>query len=214
MPKPKLYEYFRSSASYRVRIALNIKGLDYEANNIDLRTGSHYGDYRTINPQCLVPALVMNDQVFTQSLAIIDYLEHVAPEPALLPNDPVKRAHVLEMAHVIAMDIHPINNLRVLNYLTKEFKANEEDINQWYQHWIREGFQAYTAHVQQHQASNHVSFGDQITLADVCLIPQVYNALRFGLDMSKFSEIMLIYESCLKHSAFDRARPESHPDAA
>jgi maleylacetoacetate isomerase len=208
--KPKLYDYFRSSASFRVRIALNLKGIDYHTTSIDLRTGDQKGPYQNINPQGLVPALEIDGKLFSQSLAIIDYLENKYPQTPLLPKDPANRAQVLELAYMIAMDIHPINNLRVLNYLTNELEIVEDRKLQWYHHWIRLGFEAYQTRLQNTSRLKHVSYGDDITLADVCLIPQVYNALRFGVDLSEFEGIMEVYESCMKRPAFEKAQPEAH----
>ena len=212
--KPKLFDYYRSSASYRVRIALNLKGIEYETCSINLLQGAQRNsDYKSINPQGLVPALVIDNQTITQSLAIMDYLENKYPEPALLPLDPLDRARVLELAHIVAMDIHPLNNSRVLNYLTNELKIVEDRKLQWYHHWIREGFEAFEQRLHHIRRQKHVSCGDSITIADICLIPQVYNALRFGFDMSEFVMIMNIYKSCMEIPAFQKAQPESHPDA-
>jgi maleylpyruvate isomerase len=212
--KPRLYDYFRSSSAYRVRIALNVKGIDYEHTSIDLRAGNQKEDtYKHINPQGLVPVLEMDGHLFSQSLAIIDYLENKYPEPALLPVAASKRAQVLELSHIIALDIHPINNLRVLNYLTNELQIVEDRKLQWYHHWIREGLGTFETRLQNTSRLKHFSYGDSITLADVCLIPQVYNALRFGCDMSKFKNIMQVYESCMKQAEFEKAQPDSHPDA-
>lgn len=213
--KARLYDYFRSSASYRVRIALNLKGVDYDSVHLDLRSGIHKSqDYRAVNPQGLVPALEIDGCVLTQSLAIIDYLEHVYREPALLPSNPMQRAQVLELSYIIACDIHPINNLRVLNYLTNPMEIIEDRKLQWYQHWMREGLSAYEARLKQVHRREDVSYGDTITLADVCLIPQVYNALRFDCDMSDFKSIMKVYESCMRLPEFEKASPDSHPDAS
>jgi len=211
--KPRLFDYFRSSAAFRVRIALNLKGIAYDHESIDLRQGTQRSeDYKRLNPQGLVPALLMDGHTFTQSLAIIDYLDHKYPEQPLLPLAPAERAHVLEFAYIVAMDIHPINNLRVLNYLTNELHIVEDRKLQWYHHWIREGFETYEARLQNTSRLKHVSYGDSITLADICLIPQVYNALRFDMNMSEFTGVMDVYEACMKLPAFRNAQPESHPD--
>jgi len=212
--KLKLYDYFRSSASYRVRIALNLKGVDYELHSIDLRQGhQREQEYRTVNPQGLVPAIEIDGQVLSQSLAIMDYLDQVYPEPELLPKDALKRAQVLELAYIIACDVHPINNLRILNYLTNQLQIVEDRKLQWYHHWVKEGFTAYEARLQAISRAEDVSYGDSITLADICLIPQVYNALRFDINMSEFPSIVTVYESCMRHPAFDKASPDSHPDS-
>lgn len=212
--KYKLYDYFRSSACYRVRIALNLKGIDYEHLSINLREGEQQDHvYKAINPQGLVPTLQVQGESLSQSLAIIDYLDHTYPTPELLPKDPFQRSQVLELVYMIACDIHPLNNLRVLNYLTNQLEIGEDRKLQWYHHWVNEGFAAYEAHLQALRRRQEVSFGDAITLADVCLIPQVYNALRLDVDLSGYPCIIGVYQACLQHPAFAKASPEVHPDA-
>ncbi|HNG66436.1 MAG TPA: maleylacetoacetate isomerase, partial [Thauera aminoaromatica] len=182
----KLYTYFRSSAAYRVRIALNLKGLDYEAVPVHLVRGG--GEHRQpaylgLNPAGLVPALEDQGQVLTQSLAIIEYLEESHPQPALLPAAPLDRARVRAIAQAIACDIHPVNNLRVLQYLTRELDASEEQKNAWYRHWIGVGLQAVEAMLAGDARTGAFCHGDTPGLADCCLVPQVFNARRFGCEL-------------------------------
>jgi maleylacetoacetate isomerase len=209
----KLYTYFRSSAAYRVRIALNLKGLAYEAIPIHLtREGGrqHSAEFRAINPQGRVPALALDTgDVLTQSLAIIDYLDETHPKPALLPADPLKRAKVRAFAQVIACDIHPLNNLIALQYLRRVLKHEQSEIDAWYHHWISLGFEALEATV----APGPYSFGSEVTLADICLVPQMYNARRLKVPLDKFPKLVAVDAACLKLDAFDRARPENQPDA-
>ena len=212
----KLYTFFRSSASYRVRIALNLKGLEYEQIPIHLRRGGgeQLGDaYKSINPQALVPALEDGGRIFTQSLAIIEYLEERFPRPALLPADPADRATVRSMAILIACEIHPIQNLRVLVYLKKNLSQSDADLNRWAQHWINLGLSALEQ--MQLSAPNRGAFcfGDTPTLADICLVPQLANARRFGLDLSPFPFLVSIEKNCLALPAFAEAAPEKQPDA-
>ena len=212
MASLKLYTYWRSSAAYRVRIALNLKGLDYQSVAVHLARGEHRGEYRTHNPQGLVPALEHDGQLLIQSLAIIDYLDRVFPEPALVPQEPVSRARVQAIAQIVAADIHPLNNLRVRHYPTDEFDLPDEKKNAWYQHWIAEGFAAIESFLQD-SATGDFCHGNSPTLADACLIPQVYNARRIECDLSAYPEITRIDANCLALAAFDRAIPEHQPDA-
>lgn len=201
----RLYDYFRSTASYRVRIALNLKKLDYCAIPVDLRIGEqNTAAYRATNPQQLVPALQTGAQLLTQSLAIIEYLDEVFPENPLLPIEPLARAGQRAMANVIACDIHPINNLRVLNYLREHFSANDGQVNGWIAHWISLGFAA----LQEQAVGNKFLSGDSPGLADICLIPQVYNALRFHAPLTNFPAITAIYHRCLELEAFKKASPD------
>jgi maleylpyruvate isomerase len=208
-----LYDYFRSSAAYRVRIALNLKGLSAERRFVHLRKGEQRGsDYVRLNPQGLVPTLIAEDTPLTQSLAIIEYLDETHPEPALLPQGAVDRAWVRSIAQAIACDIHPIDNLRVLQYLDKTLNVDEAKRNEWYAHWIRLGFDAIEARLADRAGGKFV-YGDTPTLADICLVPQVANAGRVKLPMGPYPRISAINANCLAHPAFDAARPERQPDA-
>jgi maleylacetoacetate isomerase len=212
----KLYTFFRSSASYRVRIALNLKGLDYEQLPIHLRRGG--GEqftpaYKAINPHALVPTLEDAGRYFTQSLAIIEYLEERYPRPPLLPADPAGRATVRAMALAVACEIHPLQNLRVLKYLHSELKQGEEDVNRWARHWIDLGFQALEQQVRALPHRGKFCFGDAPTIADVCLIPQLSNARRFHCDLSGYPTLVQIEAHCTALPAFAKAAPENQPDA-
>ncbi len=212
----KLYTFFRSSASYRVRIALNLKGLDYEQLPIHLRRGGGEqwtSEYKAINPQGLVPTLEDGGRTFSQSAAIIEYLEERYPEPPLLPSDPAGRATVRGMALAIACEIHPLQNLRVLNYLRNELKLEEEDVNRWARHWITLGLLALEQMVTEVPKRGKFCFGDAPSLADVFLIPQLYNARRFGCELSGFSRLVQIEANCGAQPAFSKAAPEKQPDA-
>jgi len=212
----KLYTFFRSSASYRVRIALNLKGLAYEHVPIHLRRGGgeqFSPDYKSKNPQALVPTLEDGGRVLTQSLAIIEYLEERYPAPPLLPKDPAARATVRAMALAIACEIHPIQNLRVLSYLRSELRQPEAEANRWAQHWIGLGFAALEQMVLAAPQRGKFCFGDAPSLADVCLVPQVANARRFGCDLSAYPTLVGIDAHCATLPAFAQAAPENQPDA-
>ena len=208
-----LYGYFRSSAAYRVRIALNLKGLAYRQAPVSLvKAEQRSADFLALNPQGLVPALQDGEVLLTQSLAICEYLDDAYPDTVqLLPADPVLRARVRAFAQAIACDIHPVNNLRILNYLKTELGQDEAARNSWYRHWVQEGFAALE---QQLAASaGQYCFGDNITLADVCLLPQVFNAQRFNVDMAPYPRLAAIAENLAALSAFADAHPSSQPDA-
>jgi maleylacetoacetate isomerase len=213
----KLYGYWRSSATYRVRIALNLKGLLYDQIPVDLtRAGGqqHTAEFRALNPQGLTPVLVDGERVIRQSMAIIEYLDETYEgEHALMPVNARERARVRGLAQLIACDIHPLNNLRVLQYLEREFNAPQVERDRWVQHWIREGFQALETLLATHPSTGLFCEGDEPTLADICLVPQVYNAHRFAVDLAPFPRIQRINAECLKLPAFERARPENQPDA-
>ncbi len=211
----QLYSYFRSSAAFRVRIALNLKGLAYECIPVHLvRDGGeqHAPAYQAINPSELVPTLIDANQPIAQSLAIIEYLEETHPHPSLLPGDAMQRAQIRAFAQSIACDIHPLNNLRVLNYLKDELHVDDAAKSNWYTYWIGVGLAALEQQLAKHD-SQDFCFGTQATLADCCLIPQVYNALRFDCDMSQLPRINRIYKHCMGLDAFIDAAPEHQPDA-
>jgi maleylpyruvate isomerase len=210
----KLYDYFRSSAAYRVRIALNLKGLGYEHIPVNLLKGEE-GEtaYQELNPQGLVPTLVDDGKVLTQSLAICEYLEERYPEPSLLPGDAMERARVRSLAMAVACDIHPVNNLRLLKYLVTELGASEAQKLAWYRHWITEGFEAIEVMLNDSDQTGTFSHGDTPTLADLCLVPQVYNARRFEVDLTPFPSIVRIDNNCLELDAFQKAKPENQPDS-
>jgi maleylpyruvate isomerase len=208
-----LHDYFRSSAAYRVRIALNLKGLAAERRYVHLRRGDQRAPgYLEVNPQGFVPTLEIDGLRLTQSLAIIEYLDEKHPKPALLPATPEDRAWVRSVALAIACDIHPINNLRVLKYLGKALKVEEPARDEWYRHWVREGFAPIEAQLAA-RARGAFCLGNAPTLADVCLIPQVANAHRLNVDMAPYPRIASINAACLAIPAFDAARPEVQPDA-
>jgi maleylacetoacetate isomerase len=212
----KLYGYFRSSAAFRARIALNLKGLSYEQAFIHLRKNDQRSpDYLRLNPQGLVPALVEdNGAVLSQSLAIIEYLEETRPEPPLLPRDSLGRARVRSLAEAIACDIHPIDNLRVLQFLSRQFGHKEPDIEHWFNHWIALGFEGIEKILASDGKAGKFSHGDAPGLADICLVPQVFNARRYpSFDLKPYPTIMRIFDNCMQLDAFQRAVPEKQPDA-
>jgi maleylpyruvate isomerase len=212
----KLYDYFRSSAAYRVRIGLRLKGLDYESIPIHLiKDGGEQlkPQYRAVNPSGLVPALQDNGAVITQSLAILEYLDEVHPVAPLLPRDALGRARVRSLALAIACDIHPINNLRVLRYLVKDAGLSEGAKNAWYVHWVQEGFAALESQLAASADTGRFCHGNTPTLADIVLVPQVFNAVRFKIDMAPYPTIMRIDAACSELPAFAAAHPSQQPDA-
>ena len=210
----KLYTYFRSSAAYRVRIALNLKGLEYEPRFVNLVANEQRaGGYRKVNAQGLVPALEDGEHTLAQSLAIVEYLDECYPEPPLLPRDAAGRARVRSLALAIACDIHPLNNLRVLQYLEHTLAAGKEQRLDWYRHWIAEGFYALE-HLLGDPATGRFCHGDAPGLADIALVPQVANAVRFGCDLEPYPRLTAINDACVALPAFARAAPANQPDAA
>lgn len=209
----KLYSYFRSSAAYRVRIALNLKGLAYEMAPIHLTKegGQHKtAAYRAVNAQMRVPALTLDSgETLIQSLAIIDYLDEIHPQPPLLPSDPIGRAHVRAIAQVIACDIHPLNNLGSLQYLRRQLKHEQAEIDAWYHHWIHAGFAALETMLR----PGPYAYDAAITLADLCLVPQVFNARRLKVPLDKYPNIIAVDAACNELDAFRRAHPDNQPDA-
>lgn len=209
-----LYGYFRSSAAYRVRIALNLKGLANDNHFIHLQKNDQLSDdYARLNPQKQVPALVDDGTMLTQSLAIIEYLDETHPSPAFLPSAPAERARVRALALAIACDIHPLNNLRVLRYLVKEMGLPEEKKDQWYRHWVENGLQAVEKMLTDSPATGRFCHGDSPTMADICLVPQVANARRFNCDLSACPTVERIDAECRRLEAFAKAAPDKQPDA-
>jgi maleylacetoacetate isomerase len=213
--KLKLYDYWRSSAAYRVRIGLNLKDMAYESAPVNIAPGkdeNFVAAYRELNPQMRVPALQTPDGVLTQSLAILDWLEETQPAPSFYPADPWRRALVRGFAHTIVADIHPLNNLAVLTRIKLEFGANEDHVGEWYRHWIKLGFAALEAQAAQRPASAY-AFGEQPSLADICLVPQMANARRFSTDLAPFPRLLAWDERARAHPAFVKAAPENQKDA-
>ena len=206
----KLYTYFRSSASFRVRIALNLKGLAYQPVFVHLAKGEHrQPPYTAVNAQALVPTLELDDGTrLTQSLAIMEWLDEKQPSPALLPKDSLQRARVRAISDLIACEIHPLNNLRVLQHL-KRLGQPQEEIDTWYRHWIADGLQKLEPEL----TSSKFCHGDSPTMADCCLVPQIFNAKRYNSDLAPYPKTMRAFENCMKLEAFDRAQPSKQPDA-
>ena len=211
----KLYTYFRSSAAFRVRIALNLKGIGYEPVFVHLAKGRHReSKYSEVNPQALLPTLELDDGTrLTQSLAIIEWLDEEHPTPPLIPKDPLARARVRSLSYLVASEIHPLNNLRVLQYFERDWGVPQPERDVWVRHWITEGFSAFEALLQDHPSTGAFCDGNAPSIADCCLIPQMYNARRFAVDLTFYPTLLRIEEACLALPEFDAARPERQPDA-
>ncbi|MGE5640946.1 MAG: maleylacetoacetate isomerase [Clostridia bacterium] len=209
----KLDTYFRSSASFRVRIALNLKGIAYEPRFIHLAKGEHrQPGYASAHPQGLLPTLSVDGAELTQSLAIIEYLNETHPQPPLLPADPLGRARVRSLALLVACEIHPLNNLRTLQYLRSGLKQDEEGVKTWYRHWIADGLAKLEADLARGPRGTYCH-GDSPTLADCCLVPQIFNARRYDSELGAYPTVMRVFDACMKLDAFDRAQPSKQPDA-
>lgn len=210
----KFYSYFRSSTAYRLRIALNLKGVTPEQTVfVNLKEGEQHGDaYKAVNPASAVPAFELEDgTVLTQSIALMEWLEENYPAPSFLGNNSLKSAKIRAFSNVISSEMHPLNNLRVLKYLVGEMDLEDSQKMHWIHHWMHKGFRVCEAMIEDTQGD--YCFGNHPTLADICLIPQIYNALRFEVDMGYYPRLMQIYENALKHPAFDAAKPENQPDS-
>ena len=211
----KLYGYFRSSAAFRVRIALYLKGLAPDTELVNLQAGDQSSAaYRTINPQGRVPSLEDDGAVLVQSMAIMEYLDEIYPDPPLLPVAAKGRARVRGIANIIACDIHPLNNLAILNYIKAEFGADTDAVNGWYRHWVKQGFDGIESILAGSPETGTFCHGDVLGLADICLVPQVFNAQRFDCDLSGYPTILRINDACLKLDAVDQALPGNQPEAA
>lgn len=211
----RLHGFFRSSSTHRCRIALNLKGLVYDTEPVNLRSGDHQAEaFKTLNPHQAVPVLVIDEQVMTQSLAIMEWLEERYPEPALLPTDTELRARVRAACQLLACDIQPLHNLRVLNYLRRNWERPETDVADWCRHWIHSGLSAFEQMIEARGTGTCFAFGDSPGMADACLAPQLFAAKRFALDVAVFPGIARLAESYATHSAFVAAEPANQPDAA
>lgn len=209
----KLYTYFRSSAAFRVRIALNLKGLAYEPEFVHLAKGEHRKPaYAAVNPQGLVPALGVDGRLLTQSLAILEYLEETRPQPPLLPSDALGRARVRSLSLLIACEIHPLNNLRTLRHLKQALGQTDEQVNAWYRHWIADGLAKLEAELRA-PATGRFCHGDAPGMADCCLVPQIFNAKRYQCDLASYPTVMRVFDACMHLDAFTRAQPDKQPDA-
>ena len=209
-----LYTFFRSSTSYRLRIALALKGLDWEPRFVSLPNMDHRTPaYMALYPQGLVPALVEDGTVFAQSLAVLEYLDETHPEPPLLPKPPIERAYVRGLSQIVGCDIHPLNNVRVLKYLKSRWQLSDDDANEWYRHWIEEGFRSFEATLAAAGRHGRYCLGDTITIADICLVPQVANARRFLCDLTAFPLSVAIADRASSLPAFEAAHPSLQADA-
>jgi maleylacetoacetate isomerase/maleylpyruvate isomerase len=210
----QLYNYFRSSASYRVRIALALKGLDYEYKPVHLVKDEQFKEsYAAVSASRLVPTLVDGDRVLTQSLAIVEYLDETHPEPPLLPQDAAGRARVRALAYDVACEIHPLNNLRVLRYLVRDLKVSEDDKNRWYRHWVETGLETVERQLADGRGGRFCH-GDSPTIADIALVPQIFNAQRFDCRLDHVPTVVRVFEACMALPAFDLTQPSKCPDAS
>ena len=209
----KLYTYFRSSAAFRVRIALHLKGIAYEPAFVHLAKGEHLQPaYAKINPQGLLPALQVDGTLLAQSIAIMEYLEETHAQPPLLPADPLARARVRSLSLIVACEIHPLNNPRVLKYVKNALGHSQDEVNAWYRHWIADGLAKLEAELARPGTGRHCH-GDTPTMADCCLVPQIFNAQRFECDLKPYPTLMRVFDACMQLDAFDRAQPSKQPDA-
>jgi maleylacetoacetate isomerase len=210
----QLYNYFRSSASYRVRIALALKGLAYDYMPVQLLKSEHLGEsYAAVSASRLVPLLKDGDAVLTQSLAIIEYLDETYPAPPLLPGDALARARIRALALDIACEIHPLNNLRVLRYLVHDLKVSDDDKNRWYRHWVETGLETVERQLASHSGTGRFCHGDAPTLADITLVPQIFNAQRMDCRLDHVPQVMRVFAECMKLDAFAKTQPSACPDA-
>lgn len=209
----KLYTYFRSSAAFRVRIALNLKGLEYQPAFVHLAKDEHrQPEYAAVNPQALVPTLEEGGRLLTQSLAILEYLEETHPQPPLLPQDPFARARVRSLAALIACEIHPLNNLRILRHLKNALGQSEEQVNGWYRHWVADGLAKLEAELR-NPGNGRFCHGQTPTIADCCLVPQIFNAKRYQCELGPYPAVMRVFATCMQLDSFARAQPDKQPDA-
>jgi len=209
-----LYTFFRSSTSYRMRIVLAYKRLAYEPHYVSLPKMQHREPgYRDLNPQGLVPLLIEDGKSYIQTLSVIEYLDEVYPEPPLLPKTPQERAYVRAFSQIISCDIHPLNNVRVLKRLKSQFGADEAATNEWYGHWIAEGLSSLEQYVAREGRAGRFALGDSVTMADTCLVPQIFNAQRFGCPVDGYPKLMAIFDNCMKLPAFTETQPSTQPDA-
>jgi maleylacetoacetate isomerase len=210
----KLHTYFRSSASYRVRIALAYKGLAHDAAYVSLPKKEHLSEaFRTVNAQALVPALEEGGRVLIQSLAIMEYLDETHPEPPLLPKEALDRAYARAAAQIVACEIHPLNNLRTLRYVKQSYKLDDEGVNVWYRHWIADGFAMLEGYLARERRAGRYCYGDMVTIADCCLVPQVFNAQRYECDLAPYPTVMRVFGECMKLDAFASTHPSKQADA-